>query len=74
METAEAATNTSPHAYLEAAHYAKRHHEMIQRYYERKMARTNKIVAIKTVSHKLARASYYVMRDQVEYDPARLFV
>ena len=60
-------------AYLEAAHYAKRHHEMVQRYYERKMARTNKIVAIKTVSHKLARASYYVMRDGVDYDEARLF-
>jgi transposase len=60
-------------AYLEAAHYAKRHHEMVQRYYERKVARTNKIVAIKTVSHKLARASYYVMRDGVDYDEARLF-
>ncbi len=60
-------------AYLEAAHYAKRHHDTVRRYYERKLARTNKIVAIKTVSHKLARASYYVMRDGVHYDEARLF-
>ena len=28
----------------------------------------------KAVSHKLARASYYVMRDGVDYDEARLFV
>ena len=61
-------------AYLEAAHSARRHHEMIQRYYERKRAKTNKVIAIKAVSHKLARASYYVMRDGVDYDEARLFV
>ena len=47
---------------------------MIRRYYERKRAKTNKVVAIKAVSHKLARASYYVMRDGVDYDEARLFV
>jgi transposase len=60
-------------AYLEAAHYARRYHETVRNYYERKRAKTNKIVAIKTVSHKLARASYYVMRDGVDYDQARLF-
>ncbi len=58
-------------AYIEAAHFARRYHETIRSFYERKMARTNKIVAIKAVSHKLARASYYVMRDGVEYDQAR---
>ncbi len=60
-------------AYLEAAHSARIHHEAIRSYYERKKARTNRIVAIKTVSHKLARASYYVMRDGVDYDQARTF-
>jgi transposase len=60
-------------AYVEAANYARRYHETVRTYYERKMAKTNKIVAIKTVSHKLARASYYVMRDGVDYDQARLF-
>jgi transposase len=58
-------------AYLEAAHSARVHHEMIRSYYERKKAKTNKVVAIKTVSHKLARASYYVMRNGVNYDQAR---
>ena len=58
-------------AYIEAAHFARRYHETILSFYERKTARTNKIVAIKAVSHKLARASYYVMRDGVDYDQAR---
>ncbi|MGZ8933238.1 MAG: IS110 family transposase, partial [Halobacteriota archaeon] len=34
----------------------------------------NRVVAIKAVAHKLARASYYVMRDQVPFDSTKLFV
>lgn len=60
-------------AYLEAAHSARVNYQAIRNYYERKSAKTNKVVAIKTVSHKLARASYYIMRDGVDYDQARLF-
>ncbi|GAI79294.1 unnamed protein product, partial [marine sediment metagenome] len=30
-------------------------------------------VAIKALGNKLARASYYIMRDQVPYDPKKLF-
>ena len=60
-------------AYVEAANYARRFHEAVRSYYEKKLARTNRIVAIKAVSHKLARASYYVMRDNVDYDQSRLF-
>jgi transposase len=60
-------------AYVEAAQFARRFHETVRSYYEKKMAKTNRIVAIKALSHKLTRASYYVMRDQVDYDPSRLF-
>ena len=60
-------------AYTEAAQAARRFHETVRAFYEKKMARTNRIVAIKALSHKLTRASYYVLRDQVDYDPARLF-
>jgi transposase len=60
-------------AYIEAAQFAKRYHETARSYYEKKMAKTNKIVAIKALSHKLARASYFVMRDGVDYDRTRLF-
>jgi len=40
---------------------------------QRKKVKTNGIVAIKALSNKLARASYYIMRDHVPYDPKRLF-
>lgn len=60
-------------AYVEAAHYALRFYPEVNRYYHRKAAQTNSIVAIKAISHKLARASYYIMRDQVLYDSRKLF-
>ena len=44
-----------------------------KRFYERKRARTNSIVAIRALAHKLARATYFMLRDQKAYDPAMLF-
>jgi len=61
-------------AYVEAAHHALWHYEYVERYYQKKMAKTNLIVARKTIAHKLARACYYIIRDQTEFDPARVFV
>ncbi len=60
-------------AYVEAAHFAIMHYPVIKSFYQRKKAKTNGIVAIKALSNKLARASYYVMRDQVPYDMNQLF-
>ena len=60
-------------AYGEASHIAKRYYEPIGRYYRRKAAKANEAVAIKAISNKLARASYYIMRDKVPYDEAKLF-
>jgi len=60
-------------AYVEAANFAIRFSPEAQKFYQRKMAKRNKIVAIKALSNKLARASYYVMRDQVAYDAGKLF-
>jgi transposase len=60
-------------AYVEAANFAKRFSPHAQAFYQRKMAKTNGIVAIKALSNKLARASYYVIRDQVPYDGGKLF-
>ena len=60
-------------AYVEAANFAKRHYPECQSFYQRKKAKTNGIVAIKALSNKLARASYYVMRDQVPYKGSKLF-
>ena len=61
-------------AFVEAANFAIRFNEQAKRYYQRKAAKKNRVVAIKAVAHKLARASYYVMRDQVPFDSTKLFV
>jgi len=60
-------------AYLEAANFAKRYYPPARSFYQRKLVKTNKIVAIKALAHKLARASYFVMRDRVEFKPERAF-
>ncbi len=60
-------------AYVEAANFAQRYDPTIRRFYQRKLATTHPVVAIKTVAHKLARASYYIMRDQVPFDMAKAF-
>jgi transposase len=60
-------------AYLEAANFAVRYNPTIKRYYQRKRAKTNGIVAIKTVAHKLARACYYMLREGSDLDVARAF-
>jgi transposase len=60
-------------AFFEAAHFAIQFLPAARRFYEKKAAQRNPILAMKALSHKLARACYYVMRDQVPFDPARLF-
>ena len=42
-------------------------------YYHKKTKATNMIVARKAIAHKLARASYWVMRDQVDFDESLVF-
>jgi transposase len=60
-------------AYLEAANFAVRYNPTVKRYYQRKRAKTNGVVAIKTVAHKLARAWYYMLRDGTDFDLGRAF-
>jgi transposase len=60
-------------AFVEAANFAIRFSAPIQRWYQRKKARTNGIVALKAVAHKLARAAYYIVRDQVAFDVSKAF-
>ena len=55
-------------AFVEAANFAVRYEPRIKRYYQRKCARSNGIIAIKTVAHKLARACYFILRDGVTFD------
>jgi transposase len=60
-------------AFVEAANFAVRYNPQIKRYHQRKKAKTNGVVAIKAVANKLARACYYVMRDQVPFETAKAF-
>ncbi len=60
-------------AYHEAAHFAVRFQPKARLWYEKKRSRTCPLVAIRALAHKLARAAYFMMRDQVPYEPARLF-
>jgi len=60
-------------AYVEAANFSKRFSPHAEAFYQRKKAKRGGIVALKALSNKLARASYYIMRDQVPYDVNKLF-
>ena len=54
-------------AFSEAAHLARRYNDRFRRYYNRKAAQTNTIVATRALSNKLARVCYYILRDQVVF-------
>jgi transposase len=60
-------------AYAEASDFARRFYPEPRAYYQRKMQKTNSVVAHSALAHKLARAAYYVMRDQVPFRPEKLF-
>jgi transposase len=60
-------------AFHEVAHTAIRHMDHAKRYYERKCRQRNRMVAMKAISHKLARACYFILRDQVKFDADKLF-
>ena len=60
-------------AFSEAAHFAVRYGQRVKRFYQRKKAKTNGIIAIRAVAHKLARASYCMLSNQTEYDSKLAF-
>ena len=60
-------------AYVEAANFTRRFCPKAQRFYQRKKAKTNPIVATKALANKICRTSYYVMRDEILYDTNKLF-
>jgi transposase len=60
-------------AYVEAANYAKRFCPEAQRFYQRKTAHKNIAVATKSLANKLARATYYMLRDQQSFNKNMLF-
>lgn len=71
------AKNGNPYlswTFVEAAHFAIRFYPEAKQYYDRKAAKTNSVVAIKAVAHKLARASFHVLRERVPFEGKKVFV
>jgi transposase len=60
-------------AYVEAANFAIRYCPEANRFYQRKKAAKNGVVAIKALANKPARASYFMMRDQTPFEKERMF-
>jgi transposase len=60
-------------AYVEAAHFAQRYSPRAQAWFASKTARAGRVVAVKALACKLAKAAFYVMRDEVDFDENKLF-
>jgi transposase len=60
-------------AYVEAAYHARRNNVQAQRFFQRKLSKSNQTLATKALANKLTKATYFIMRDQVPYDGSKLF-
>jgi transposase len=60
-------------AFVEAANFARRHCAEANRFHARKKAKTNNVVATKALAHKLARASYHILKEGKPFDVTRCF-
>ena len=58
---------------MEASNFARIYSEKANAYYQRKSQKTNPVVARKALANKIARACYYIMKDQVPYREEALF-
>ncbi|MFH0908685.1 MAG: IS110 family transposase [bacterium] len=59
-------------AFIEAANFAVRYSPEIKKWYERKKARSKAVIARKALACKLAKAAFYVMRDEVAFDVKKM--
>lgn len=55
-------------AFVEAANFALRCCPQARSFYDRKKSRSNRILALKALAHKLARACYHMLQDQKPFD------
>lgn len=60
-------------AFSGAAELARRYCPEARAYYNLKMKQTNTVITHVALAHKLARAAYYIMRDQVPFMLEKLF-
>ena len=60
-------------AFMEAAQFALRYLPEAKRFYERKRRQRHMVLAKKALAHKLARACYRMLREDVPFERERLF-
>lgn len=60
-------------AFVEGANFARRYDEQCRKWYDRKEAKTSKVIATKALACKLAKAAWHVMSAGVDYDAKRVF-
>jgi len=60
-------------AFVEAANFAQRYSPRAQAWFASKTARAGRVVAVKALACKLAKAAYYVLRDDVDFDEKKMF-
>jgi transposase len=60
-------------AFVEAANFAQRYDTACRRFYDRKKAQVNGIVATKALACKLAKAAWHMMSHNTDYDAGRMF-
>jgi transposase len=61
-------------AFIEASNHAIRSCPEIKKYYQRKLNKTMRVVALKTIANKLSKACYFMLRDGVEFDMKKSFM
>jgi len=60
-------------AFMEATHHAIKNYEEVKSYYQRKLAKSKRVVALKTIANKLSKATYFILRDGVQFDMKKSF-
>jgi transposase len=60
-------------AFVEGAQFAKRYDDLCRRWYDRKAAKTSPVIATKALACKLSKAAWYLMAENADYDPNRVF-
>jgi transposase len=61
-------------AFIEASNAAIQHYPEIKKYYQRKLNKTMRVVALKTIANKLSKATYFILRDGVKFDMKKIFI
>jgi len=60
-------------AFIEAANFARRYDPQCRKWYDRKAAKTSKVIATKALACKLAKAAWFLMSQGSDYDAQRMF-